>query len=97
MKYLVKKTGQYQSSNGSFKFNKRKDVLNFLRIEAHRMRRESRILMGKKFDNVDSLPRHFHKSELVTMASFNLEKLGMEQLLKLINNHGVIKYEVIEL
>ena len=85
-------SGQYQSSNSSFEGTK-KQVLNFLRTEAKRMRRESRTSRHLD-DSVHSIPEQKHPSKLVTIASFKLNDMRMEDIIKLINNHGVLKYTV---
>lgn len=85
-------TGQYTSSNTTFTGTK-KQVLNFLRDEARRMRRESRTLRHLP-DNVHSINENLHSSKLVTMASFQLNNICLEGLLELINNHGVLRYTV---
>jgi len=88
----VTTTGQYAASNSTFTGSK-KQVINSLRVEASRMRRESR-LSRKLEDSVHAINENSHPSRLVTMASFKINNLGMESLLELINNHGVIKYKV---
>lgn len=88
----VKTTGQYSSSNSIFTGTK-KQVRTYLRSEASRMRRESR-LVKKLDDTVHAIDSNLHISKLVTMASFTLGTLGIESLLELLNNHGVLKYTV---
>lgn len=90
--YTITKSGDYKSSASTFTGTK-KDALNYLRSEACRMRRESRLL-HKLPDNVHSIPPDRHPSKLVTMASYHLTMMGMEQLLSLINNHGVLVYKI---
>lgn len=88
----ITKIGQYAASKEVFECSKRQ-ALNYFRIEAARMRRESRLLK-KLPDSVMPLPVEFHKSRLVTIASFALNYMDIEALLELINNHGVIKYSI---
>ena len=57
------------------------------------MRRESRISRRLE-DSVSAINEKIHPSKLVTMASFKLNNLGIDSLLELMNNHGVIKYTV---
>jgi len=85
-------SGQYKSSDATFTGSK-KQVLNFLRTEARRMRRESRTSRHLP-DDVHSINENLHPSKLVTMASFKLNDLDVDALLNLINNHGVLKYKV---
>ena len=85
-------TGQYAAINSTFTGTK-KQVLNHLRDEARRMRRESRTSRHLP-DNVHAIDENLHPSKLVTMASFRLNSLGIDSLLELMNNHGVIKYTV---
>jgi len=73
-----------------FEGNK-KVVLEKLRTEAREKRRSSRIA-HKLEDTVHSIDDSKHQSKLVTMASFKLENLGVDQLLDLLNNHGVTNY-----
>ena len=88
----LKISGQYQSSNATVKGSK-KTILNFLRDEARKLRRDSR--KRHNLDNsVMSIDENLHKSKLVTIASFELNNLGTENLCELLNNHGVKKYEV---
>jgi hypothetical protein len=85
-------TGQYVASNYTFTGTK-KQVINYLRDEARRMRRESRTSRHLE-DSVHAIDDDLHPSKLITMASFKLNNLGIDCLLDLINNHGVIKYTV---
>ena len=87
----VTKTGQYFQAL-TFTGTK-KQVISHLRDEARRMRRESRTSRHLK-DSVHAINENLHTSKLVTMASFQLNNLGLESILELINNHGVIKYTV---
>ena len=85
----VFKNNQYGNSR-IFKGN-RKSILKQLRTEARELRRNSR-LINKLPDNVHSINEELHQSKLVTMASFDLENKGLEELLNLLSNHGVCKY-----
>lgn len=85
-------SGQYSASNSTFTGIK-KQVLNYLRDEARRMRRESRTSRHLE-DSVHAINENLHPSKLVTMASFKLNNLGIENLLELINNHGVLNYSI---
>ncbi len=84
--------GEHRATESTFTGTKKR-VLDFLRSEAREIRRGSRISNGLK-DDVHSIDRSEHQSELVTMACFKLQDMRMEQILELINNHGVIKYTV---
>lgn len=84
--------GDYASST-YVKEGTRKEIRLFLNSEAHRLRRESRLIHNLP-DNVHSIDRSKHQSELVTMAAFKLTPMSIEQLLPLINNHGVLKYKI---
>lgn len=85
-------TGQYASSNEIITGSKRLVLLE-LRYKALKMRKDSRATI-KLFKNVHSLPKNTHQSELVNMASYDLNKLGIDQLLPLMNAHGVLKFNV---
>ena len=85
-------SGQYASSNSTFSGSK-KQVLNFLRESACGMRRDSRVSRHLP-DNVHSIPEDLHTSKLVTMSFFSLNKKGIVDILKLINLHGVLKYNI---
>ena len=84
-------TGQYKNSNMIVTGNK-KNILSFLRDEARTKRRESR-LTNKLEDHVGGISRDLHPSKLVTMASYHLMKKGVKELLELLNDHGVLKYD----
>ena len=71
----------------------KKNVLETLRTESREKRRSSRIA-HKLDDTVHSIDKNKHLSQLVTMASFKLEQLGVIQLLNLLNSHGVTNYEL---
>lgn len=73
-----------------FKGN-RKSILKQLRTEARELRRNSR-LINKLSDNVHSIDENLHQSKLVTMASFDLDNKGLDELLTLLSNHGVCNY-----
>ena len=71
----------------------RKEVISKLQriaIDKRNGSRQARHLPN----NVQSLPSESHQSELVTMASFQVKRCGLERLLELLNNHGVESYEV---
>ncbi len=88
----VTTSGNYASSNSSFTGTK-KEVLNYLRVEACKMRRESR--MAKHLpDNVHAIDISLHPSELVTVASFSLNNMSIEHLLRIMNKHGIIRYAI---
>lgn len=89
-KLIVK--GDYAASNYTKKGSK-KEILTFLRDEAHKLRRSSRLIHNLP-DNVHSIDDKLHQSKLVTMASFKLSEMNIEQLLTLLNNHGVYKYQI---
>jgi len=92
MKNLITITGDYNSSNATFEGTK-KEVLEFLKKEALTMRKQSREL--RRLPNtVHAINNDLHQSKLVTMASFAIEKLGAENLIELMNSHGVFKYEM---
>ena len=84
--------GQYSASNYTLKGSK-KEILTHLREEAGEKRRESRLL-HRLDDNVHSIDSNLHQSRLVTMASFDLNKMNANQIIELLNNHGVIKYSL---
>lgn len=88
MKILI--DNQYSTSK--FEGTK-KEVLSFLRNEAYTKRRESRQLKGLP-DNVMSIDEGLHNSKLVTMASFKINSLDVNCLIKLLNSHGVVKFKV---
>ncbi|MCT4665662.1 MAG: hypothetical protein N4A45_10550 [Flavobacteriales bacterium] len=82
---------KYYSFKGS-----RKEVLEHLRQEAKRKRRDSRLTKGLP-DNVHSIDENLHQAKLVTIASFKINEMGLEQLLDLLNQHGELKYAVEEI
>jgi hypothetical protein len=86
-------TGEYSTSNSTMKFAGKKQLLAYLRSEARRLRTNSRS-MRKLPLTVHAISAHLHPSKLVTMASFELQKLGVQELVTLLNYHGVIKYNV---
>lgn len=88
--FTITTTGQYSASDSTFTGTK-KQVINYLRDEARRMRRESRTSKHLE-DSVHAISESLHSSKLVAMASFKLNNLNIEALLELMNNHGVIKY-----
>jgi len=85
--------GQYASSNATFKGTK-KEVRAFLIKTAKEKRRASRQLRNLE-DSVHAINSNLHQSNLVTMASFDIQKLSNQEIVKLLNNHGVIKYRFI--
>jgi plasmid maintenance system killer protein len=72
----------------------KKQVLEDLRVEARTKRRESR-LRHNLTDDVHSIDKSLHQSELVTMASFKLENKGLNDLIELLNSHGVTNYKIV--
>jgi hypothetical protein len=92
MKATVKISGQYKSSNATFEGTK-KEVRNFLINTAKEVRRNSRLLRRLE-DSVHAISSDKHVSKLVTMASFKIQTLSNEQIVELLNNHGVIKYSL---
>jgi hypothetical protein len=70
-----------------------RQVLNQLRAEAAKRRRESRQAHNLPDDVMAIESRH--PSKLVNMASFGLNSMNLDKLLVLLNNHGVENYEVI--
>ena len=86
----IAKSSQYSTS---YFTGSKKQALSFLRTEARKKRRGSR-QAHKLADNIMSLPKDAHQSELVTIASFELNNCGIEKLLNLLNGHGVTKYVV---
>ena len=93
----LKITGDYEVSNTIFKGTK-KQVLFFLRSKALDMRMSGRqTILRKKEDwnKINGLSGDKkHNSELVNLASFQINQMGREQLLPLMNAHGVMTYEV---
>lgn len=88
----VTTTGQYQSSLTTFTGTK-KQVLNYLRDLAVNFRRQSR--EAKKLPNsVHSIDVNLHPSKLVTMASFKIKTLGIQESISLLNNHGVLSFSI---
>ena len=85
-------TGQYSASNYTLKGSK-KEILTHLREVAGEKRRNSRLL-NKLPDSVHSINENLHQSKLVTMASFDLNKMRANQIIELLNNHGVIKFSL---
>lgn len=70
-----------------------KNILDYLRNECHEKRRASR-LKSNLPDNVHSVDENLHQSKLVTMASFDLKNKKRQELLDLLNNHGVEKFSI---
>jgi hypothetical protein len=87
----VQVTGVYASSATTLTGTKR-EVLAQLRLKASLMRRNSRKLM--KQDNVHSLITNKHQSPLVNLASYQLNQLGLNELLNVMNAHGVLKFKI---
>jgi outer membrane protein assembly factor BamA len=84
--------GQYASSNVTFEGTK-KEVRAFLINEAREKRNASREL--RKLENsVHAIDEKLHQSKLVTMASFKIPLLNNEQIIELLNAHGVLKYKL---
>jgi RNase P protein component len=71
-----------------------KETHNYLLSEAKTKRRNSRIA-HRLTDSVHSLPHTAHQSELVIIASFDLNSMSNEKLITLLNAHGVVKYELL--
>lgn len=69
----------------------KKEVLAFLRNEVLTKREDSRKVKKLAF-NVHSLPVDAHSSKLVTVAAFKIKQLGKNDLIELLNAHGVQKY-----
>lgn len=88
----LKVTGQYSASNYTLKGSK-KEILTHLREVTGEKRRNSR-LSNKLSDTVHSINENLHQSKLVTMASFELNKMGANQIIELLNNHEVIKFSL---
>ena len=89
----ITKKGQYASSNETFEGSKR-EVLSYLRAEALTMREQSRQVMPKSVRNVHAILKNKHSSELVNLATYKLKELGIDQLLPLMNVHGVFNYSM---
>ena len=86
--------GVYASSTTWFE-GSRKQYRSFLISQASRMRNESRALRPKLHpEGVHAIinEKNKHVSELVNIASFEIQRLSNEKLLKLMNAHGVMKY-----
>jgi len=71
----------------------KKMILKYLRADAHGKRTTSRIV-GRLEDNVHAISEKLHPSELVTMAAFKLNDCGVEKLIELLNNYGVVNYKL---
>lgn len=84
------KKGNYESSQVTIEGNK-KMILAYLRDEALTMREDSRQVM-KCRPTVHALHIKKHTSKIVNLASFAIKKMGIDQLLPLMNVHGVMKY-----
>lgn len=91
IKFTIEITGVYASSAAKVT-GSRKEVLKFLRNEALDRREVSRKSNNLLWD-VHSLPRTSHVSELVTMASFEINRQGIDRLVDLLSKHGVLKYK----
>ncbi len=88
------KTGQYNASKVIIEGNK-KTILNFLRAEALTMREQSRQTIKGYDSSVHALyGKEKHTSEIVNLASFKIKQMNIEQLLPLMNAHGVMTYVV---
>jgi plasmid maintenance system killer protein len=87
----IYKTSQH--GNKTIIEGNKKNILEQLRTEAREKRSSSRIA-HKLEDTVHSIDENKHPSKLVTMASFRLEELAINQLLKLLNNHGITNYAI---
>jgi len=85
-------SGQYQSTNAKFKGTK-KEVRAFLISTAKEVRRASRE-MRRLEDSVHAISEDKHPSKLVTMASYKIQTLSNEQIIDLLNGHGVVKYSL---
>lgn len=80
-----------QHGNSEIFSGSRKEILKKLRNEAHEIRLSSR----KKHNleqNVHSINKHMHPSNLVTMASFEIKNKNLNQLLELLSNYGICNY-----
>lgn len=89
MKFQITVSNQYGTSYMYEGY--KKAMLTKLRDIAASKRRASRQLHGLT-DDVFSINSKLHQSRLVTMASFDLNQLGSEQIVKLLNDHGVEKF-----
>ena len=72
----------------------RKKVLEALRVDAREKRLESRKRHNLPL-NVSSISGNLHPSILVTMASYQFEKLGLYALISVLNGHGVTQYKAV--
>lgn len=92
----ITRTGDYESSKEVVE-GKKRAILTYMRSEALRMRKESRMTMPKELRDVHSIiGADRHISEVVNLASFQINQMNIEQLLPLINAHGVMSYSISE-
>lgn len=90
------KTGQYASSTKEVEGNKA-TILEFLRSEALTMREESRQTIKGYTPTVHALQGNDkHTSEIVNIASFKINQMGINNLVILMNAHGVMTYKISE-
>lgn len=90
--YQVEKHNQYGLSE--IIKGTRKQVLQKLRMQASEKRMSSRKVHGLE-TSIAPLLRNQHSSELVCIASYELDKLSLNKLIELLSSHGVEKYKLV--
>lgn len=93
----ITKTGEYTASQETLNGSK-KEILAYLRGEALEMRKGSRDTMKGVANDVHSIiGAKKHTSEVVNLATYDIKQMNIEQLLPLVNAHGVMSYEISEI